>query len=296
MKKLFIHLSILFLHQYSFSQSFDVVSKFEKYDKLTRTAKIHSVDKDYKNELYYLKEALKIIPNDSPDVYFHAAAAALHLEDYQEAKTLITESIKQTNASKDYFLRFSGFDPFRSDKLFAEIEKDYQIYQDYFFTHLEHPEIYHELDQMIKSDQEIRKTGGGYSDVDTANIDRLIEITKQYGWQEKGWLILWHQRGTYGQDNYVWNFFKPFIDDQIKKGNIKKWFWAMFDEDAHMMKNKTQIYGLYWNQLDEYPIIDIENVDMRLKEAGLPPLWYMGKVLGVKLPEAYKGTPETSGL
>lgn len=296
MQKLIILILIGFSFIDVFSQSIDNKSKFEKYDKLTYTAKIHSVDKDYKNELYYLKEALKIIPDDLPDVYFSAATAALHLEDYEEAKRLIIESIKQTNASKDYFLRFSEFDPFRSNKIFAEIEKDYPIYQDYFFKHLEHPEIYHELDQMLKGDQDIRKTGGGYSDVDTANIDRLIEITKQYGWQEKGWLILWHQRGTYGEDNYVWNFFKPYIDDQITKGNIRKNFWAMFDEQAHMMKTQTQIYGLYWSQLDEYPIIDIENVDKRLKEAGLPPLWYMRKVLGVKLPEEYKGTPETSGL
>ena len=296
MKKLVKYLSVLLLYQYCFSQTQEVVSKFEKYDKLIWTAKIHYVDKDFKNALHNYKDALKIIPNDSPDVYFYAAAAALNLKNFEEAKRLIIESIKQKNASKKYFLGFPDFDPFRENKIFAEIENDYPIYQDVFFKNLENLEIYNELDQMLKGDQAIRKTGGGYFAVDTANIDRLIEISKKYGWQEKGWLILWHQRATYGEDNYVWNFFKPFIDEEINKGNVRKWFWAMFDDDASIANKQQQIYGLYYTQLDDYPIIDIENVDKRLKSVGLPPLWYMNKILGVKLPEGYKGTPENSSL
>lgn len=296
MKKMFSFLLIFFMFYNGFSQSTDGMSKFEKYDKLIWNAKINYVDKDFKNALHHYTEALKIIPNESPDVYFHAAVAALNLKDYGEAKVLIMESIKQTNASKKYFLEYHEFNPFRDNKLFADIEKDYPIYEAEFFKNLENPEIYHELEIMLKDDQEIRNIGGDFLDVDTANINRLIEITIKYGWQKKGWLILWHQRGTYGEENYVWDFFKPYIDEQIKKGIIRKNFWAMFDEEASIMNNQTQIYGLYWSQLEIYPIKDIENVDERLKEVGLPPLWYMGKVLGVRLPEGYKGTPETSSL
>ena len=294
-KTVFIFLTLLIFKQ-GFSQSTDTISIFEKYDKLIYTAKINYVDKDFKNALYNFKKALKIIPNDSPEIYFNAAVAALNVKDYEEAKHLIIESIRIKNASFYYFCNYDEFDPFRDNKLFEEIEHNYPIYQAEFFKNLENPEIYCELEPFSKNNSLVNKINNTYCDKKTANIYRLIEITKMYGWQEMGWHILWEQRGTYGENNEIWNFFKPFINSEIKVGKIRKSFWALFDEDAQISNHQTQIYGLFWNQLDEYPIIDIENVDKRLKKVGLPPLWYMRKVLGVKLPEAYKGNPETSSL
>lgn len=147
------------------------------------------------------------------------------------------------------------------------------------------------MDSLVDIDQKYRTYGSDRKDiarVDSLNVKRLIEITKDYGWQDKGWIILWHQRGTYGENNYVWNFFKPYIDEQISKGYMKKDFWVMFDEEKSIRKNKEQIYGIYWNNFDDYPIKDIENVDNRRAEFGLPPLWYMEKVYDVELPSEYK--------
>lgn len=69
--------------------------------------------------------------------------------------------------------------------------------------------------------------------IDTLNVDRLMEITEEYGWpnySDTPWLILWHQRGTYGEDNYVWNYFKPVIDKEIEAGNVSRDFWTMFED------------------------------------------------------------------
>lgn len=71
--------------------------------------------------------------------------------------------------------------------------------------------------------------------VDSLNVARLIEITKEHGWQERAWIILWHQRGTYGEDNYVWNYFKPLIDKEISEGKLSKNFWSNFDEFKERM-------------------------------------------------------------
>jgi len=57
---------------------------------------------------------------------------------------------------------------------------------------------------------------------DSLNVVKLIDLTKDFGWQEEAWLILWHQRGTYGQENWVWDYFKPLIDEEIRKGNKRK--------------------------------------------------------------------------
>ncbi len=71
---------------------------------------------------------------------------------------------------------------------------------------------------------------------DSLNIARLMEITEKHGWQERAWIILWHQRGTYGEDNYVWNYFKPLIDKEIEDGKLSRNFWSAFDQFKERMK------------------------------------------------------------
>ncbi|MGB1448267.1 MAG: hypothetical protein ACPG8F_00345 [Flavobacteriaceae bacterium] len=266
-------------------------NEFEKYSALEQKAMLEFKDKEHDKALSNFQKAIDLKPREDVSIYFYATASALNAGKMDKAKQLLIESIHNTNASKDYFLNFDKFDSFRSEKLFSEIENDYEKHISEFYKNLEHPEIYREIDSLMELDQKIRNNGIDRKEmarIDSLNIKRLIEITKEYGWQAKGWLVLWHQRGTYGQENYVWNFFKPYIDEQIQKGNIKKSFWTMFEEEKSIIKNKKQIYGLYWNQFDQFPIKDIENVDQRRTENGLPPLWYMEKVYGVELPTEYK--------
>jgi len=72
--------------------------------------------------------------------------------------------------------------------------------------------------------------------VDSLNVARLMEITEKHGWQERAWIILWHQRGTYGEDNYVWNYFKPLIDKEIEEGKLSRDFWSSFEMHKEMME------------------------------------------------------------
>ncbi|NER10433.1 hypothetical protein SAMN06265375_10117 [Muriicola jejuensis] len=72
--------------------------------------------------------------------------------------------------------------------------------------------------------------------VDSLNVARLMEITKEYGWQERAWIILWHQRGVHDEDNYVWNYFRPLINKEIEEGKISRSFWGPFDQFKKMMK------------------------------------------------------------
>lgn len=71
--------------------------------------------------------------------------------------------------------------------------------------------------------------------VDSLNVDRLMEITKKHGWQERAWLILWHQRGNHDEDNYVWNYFRPLINKEIEEGKLSRSFWYAFDQFKEMM-------------------------------------------------------------
>jgi len=88
--------------------------------------------------------------------------------------------------------------------------------------------------------------------IDSLNIERLMEITKENGWQERAWIILWHQRGIYGKDNYVWNYFKPIIDKEIEEGKLSRNFWNSFK--MHQKLNKLMKKGDFKSILvDEKP-------------------------------------------
>jgi hypothetical protein len=73
--------------------------------------------------------------------------------------------------------------------------------------------------------------------VDSLNIDKLMEITKVHGWQERAWIILWHQRGKHNEDNYVWNYFRPLINKEIEEGKISRTFWDSFDGFNKIINN-----------------------------------------------------------
>lgn len=245
---------------------------------------------DYQKSLSNFQNAFDIKQNGNVSDYFYASAAALHLSKTKKAKNLIIAAIISKNASKDYFLRFEEFGDFRKNKIFDEIENNYQEYAAQYFNQLDHPEIYREIDSLTEIDQKIRRNNLNHEEryrIDSLNVIRLKEITKKYGWRERGWIILWHQRFTFEEDNYVWSFFRPYINEQIKKGNIRTDFWAMFEDQKAIEKNQTQIYGTYLSQLNQFPVRNLKNIDKKRKKVGLAPLWYMHKVYGAELPENY---------
>ena len=99
---------------------------------------------------------------------------------------------------------------------------------------------------------------------DSLNVVKLIDLTKEYGWQQNAHIILWHQRGNYGKDNWVWNFFKPYIDNEIKKGTIAPYFWAVFEDFASNIKTGETIYGYYSGKVNPTA------VNEKRKSIGLP--------------------------
>jgi len=260
---------------------------FDKYNPLVWTAMIAYENRDYENSLLYFQKAFEIIPDESEDDIFHAAAAALRVKKDDVAEELIRTAISKTNPRRDYYNSFHGFVRFKEKQLFKRIEKDYEQLVNQFYSELSYPkEIEDEIQELIKKDQEVRQNSDWdkMAKVDSININRLIEITSKHGWIKKGWLLLWHHRGIHREDNYVWNHFRPLINREIKEGKIKKDFWAMYDDELSIRNNQEQIYGMYQNQ---FPVKEIETVDERRTELGLPPLWYLNKIYGHELPNGY---------
>ena len=101
---------------------------------------------------------------------------------------------------------------------------------------------------------------------DSLNIIELIDLTKKYGWQEEAHILLWHQRGSYGENNWVWSYFKPLINKGIKAGTIEPSFWAMFEDFKSIRENGETIYGYHPGKVNK------DTVNTKRKSIGLPEL------------------------
>jgi hypothetical protein len=268
-------------------------SDLEKYDELVWSGMLYFKDQKYENSLSNFQDAFRIKSNENVSDYFYASTAALNINKDKIAKDLIVTAIQKINASENYFDRFDEFNPYKGKELFTDIKINYSKYKSDFFNNLKYPEIYKEIELLVEKDQKVRTDGSSGQEmrkVDSLNIKRLIEINKEYGWFDKQWLLLWHHRGIHRDDNYVWNYFRPLIKEKIEKGELRKSYWARFDDEKSMLDgNDFQIYETYWNNYDQFPIENINKVDSLRSSVGLPPLAYMEKVYDVELPEDYAG-------
>ncbi|MEB8346886.1 hypothetical protein OO010_12560 [Flavobacteriaceae bacterium KMM 6898] len=269
--------------------------ELEKYDQNVMNAMVLYIEEDYQASLQKFNDALELNVGDNTKVndYFFAAAAALKLGDTSLAKETIISSIVNTDASKEYFLSFKEFDSFRSLTLFNEISDSYEDYRNEYFKKGNNPNLNKVMDSLLKEDQAIRNTKDSTINMrekDSLIILKLIDLTKKHGWQNKAWLLLWHQRDTFKEKNYVWNYFYPLINEEIEKGNIRKGFWSNFEDQNSIMEDGTQIFGTYMQQFDLFPLRDVTNIDKLRDSIGLPPLWYFNKVYGYPLPQGYKAS------
>ncbi|TQI71135.1 hypothetical protein JM79_2061 [Gramella sp. Hel_I_59] len=263
---------------------------FVEYDDLLYKGLIEYKDQEYKSALDHLEQAIDILPKEDEKSYFYAAAAAFHLNQDKKAKNILRSALENTYVNQDYFNNFKEFVPFKNKTIFNELDENFSKHTQTFYANLEHPEIFKELDSLLDADQKVRTDGSSTEKMvktDSTNIVRLIEITKKYGWQDKGQLLLWHQRGTYKEQNWVWNYFKPFINKEIEKGKIRKSFWVQYEEFENVINEKYQLYGMYPHNYDMFPLKDPKNVDKRRDSLGLQPLWVMNKIYDWPLPDNY---------
>ncbi|PVV53531.1 hypothetical protein [Chryseobacterium sp. HMWF035] len=128
---------------------------------------------------------------------------------------------------------------------------------------------------------------GLMKNTDSLNIQEYIDITKKYGYFENGWILLWHHRLTYGENNFIWNFFKPYITSQIDKGNIERDFFAAFEDEYNISRSGKQRFGTN-TQYELFPIENIEEVDLFREKVGLPPLYYDKIIYNIDIPKEYK--------
>jgi len=259
----------------------------DTYSPLTWSAMLAHKDGRHEEALTYFQKAFEVIPYIETTDIFHAAKSALVLEKDELAKQYIVDAIKYMLPVKSYYINF--FSEFRDREIFSDIDSIYESLESYHYENIIPESVYNDIEEMRVRDQTIRldpdrdEKRDEMVQIDKQNIKKLIEITKEYGWIHKAWILLWHHRGSYGTDNYIWQHLKPLIDKGIEEGKVKKGFWTMFEDQLFLGENNIQNYGTFSN-LD---VIDVENVDKRRFEYRLPPFWYLNKIYGNEMPIGY---------
>ncbi|MGI9653156.1 hypothetical protein [Chryseobacterium sp. RLHN22] len=233
--------------------------------------------------------------------YLSAASIAFKLDKKNTAKNLLIKSITKQQAPLDFIKEYKSLKPYQDSKEMKEVLDQYNDFENQYFRELKNPKAYMEIQNLIAKDQLIREEENTFlklSDkVDSVNITKLKELTIKYGWEPRAWVLLWHHRDSYNENNFVWNFFKPFLQKEIEKDNVNKDFFVDFEEFDNSTSNlqAPAIYELggigtlSMNQTYD----DIKNLDKRRKSLGLPPLYFEYFLNNnSELPEGYKYNPE----
>ena len=295
MKKITL-LLFAFLFQISFAQN---VFKAQKEIYL---AQYYSADKNDKESLKHYLKAFELNPKAVSNNYLKASSIAFSLKKNKAAKKLLIESIIQEEAPLDFIKGFKELQPFKNTKEFKEIISKYDFYRDEYYRNLKHPFAYFKIKELIAKDQLVRNENVAFTKtmdkIDSANITELINLTEKYGWEKRAWLLLWHHRGSNGDENFVWKYFTPVLKDEIKNGTLNKDFFVDFEEINNCNKtgmiSTEAIYKLGSAGNCGIKYFDIKNLDLRRKTVGLPPLYfdYFINNNTSSLPESYEYNKE----
>ncbi|MFV0555668.1 MAG: hypothetical protein ACK5LM_00980, partial [Lactovum sp.] len=224
--------------------------------------------KNYKLATKRFKEAFKIHKSNDSYNILNAAASGFKSGDNKFARKMVVESITKYAAPKEFVLEYEKYKDFKSDSIFKEIENNYDFYINEYFRNLKNPNAYFEVQKLVEEDKNIRQFSDDIQnrialdkkakwkldsifnkkmiEVDSSTTNKLIEITKKYGYEDRAWLFFWHQRGQEYKDGNTefWKFFIPVIEKEIQNGNLHESFFGLFDDENELRYGK-QIFGYY---------------------------------------------------
>ncbi|UFH32043.1 hypothetical protein LNP04_19070 [Chryseobacterium sp. C-71] len=287
-------LLLFFTFQIIFSQN---VFKSQKQIYL---AEYYAKQKNDKKALECYLKAINFNSKIESDDYLKAASIAFKINERKIAKDLLIKSITKQQAPLDFIKSFKSLKPYQDSEEMKEVLAQYDELENQYFRELKNPKAYMEIQSLIAKDQLIREEENIFQElankIDSINIITLKELTIKNGWEPRAWVLLWHHRGYYKENHYVWDFFKPFIQKEIEKGNVNKNFFVDFEEftastgnlQAPAIYDLGNIGRLSMNQTYD----DIKNLDKRRKSVGLPPLYFGHFLYGMELPKDYEYNPE----
>lgn len=303
MKKyiIFFLLFIQILH----SQDLNNETKYTVSQNYIYLAKLELANNNFPKSHDYFSKAFRYHQAQDSYQILDAAASALHINNEELFSKYVTESIVSFKAPLDFILEYDKFKSFKNNAFLKSLPDNYdKLLSEYYVNKKDLPALI-ETYILVEKDQIARQLTTDFEaevkssqtkidkkifnkimeKADKENAEKLISITKKYGYQDYGWLILWHHRTTFNdQNDPFWQYFKSVINDEIKKGNLHKSYLATFADVNKSIWDQKQVYGT----LFQFPIDNVKDVDTLRESVGLPPLLYDNIVYGKPLPDDYK--------
>lgn len=295
MKNIFIIISLTFSNLF-------VAQKLSDSYNYIYAAEVFLKNKQYNKALLCFEKSFENKLTDNPDFLLDAAFCAFELGEDKKASVLLEKSVLFYRTPLEYLKTHDKLKKYISNKNYVRVIKDYENLYAKSFSNIQNIQNYFEIEELKTHDQFVRNLDQYHSGsknqqyldfkenvtdkTDSINAARLIEISKSLGYQKNSWLILWHHRLSFKQNDPFWNFFKPLLEKEISIGNVEPSFFTPFEDVVTSVFDKKQKYGTQ-KPYQFYPIEDINKIDFYRSQVGLPPLYYEYFIYGEKLPENY---------
>lgn len=150
-----------------------------------------------------------------------------------------------------------------------------------FHIHMVNEKLRKELIDMMKVDQDMRKSDSFDIEVDKKHIERMKMIIAQYGWPKHdlvgedgaraAWLLVQHSPDPNFQKKCL-----KLLEQAVKDKQASKEDLAYLTDRVLVHEGKEQLYGtqFYLDKKGKYgpqPIKDRKNLNKRRKELGMEP-------------------------
>lgn len=264
MKKILLLLFILFTYS-CFAQKY--INKYDQFLLEKDKAEILYINNQFNDAIVAFDKVLEKYDKSKfhIDIYFEKAECYFKLNNSIKAIDVLKESVKY-GAAKDYFDNGYLIGDSLCQLAWENIRPEYISLRKEYYSNLENPDVYLEVEKLVVIDQLGRKYPDLEEAIDKENIEKFIEIVREHGWQQNGWVLLWHHRDSYKQDNQVWNFFTPFFEKEIEKGHLPKGFLSWYEDNYAREKTGFTVYGAMPGPVNK------ETVNVKRREINLKPL------------------------
>lgn len=315
-KQLFILLSgLLFLPTFCQSQ----IEEIYKRNTFYATVLGYYNRAEYDKAIIYCDSLLQC--SDNKYVYLHGRVAAAN-NDFNKATILLKQAIRE-GVTLQQIERNYDFDKYIETDYFASLKESYPTLHQHYLDSIDDlnldEDYMKELDNLLYVDQFIRKNGSIRKLaedtsvfkktpnwiiehlVDSLNFERLIELSREKGFpipknvrNNPAWVLLWHHRAEEFYENSQWERIKPFIDKELKEGNLAPDFYAKFEDHYRYTKGFPQLYGSmcsYFRQSKNYDSLQFEKpeeLNVRRRKIGLCSIEIEVWSFGMELPKSLK--------
>lgn len=246
----------------------DKARNFEKSENFSEAIKYYNLAIDY----------AKKHPNFNNYGYAYMAKASIYfkLKKFNKGIKEVKKGIVAGSELEviDYNYLFSDSISIKIKKVILPIYKELVREK---LSQMKNPEAFIEIQKMLVLDQFCRTNDGLLSSgnipvdklqniTDSVLREKCLELVKKFGWFNEMALIMWHNRDSYKKDNAFWNFMIPFVDNQIKLGNLPHSFFAMYEDNKSLEESGYTIYGTLPSK------VNAETVNLKRAEIFLPAL------------------------